>query len=294
MESDISLNVNERRVHRSGLSDLLDGHPMTAFNTDGFLSDEIGGYEADFADRYRDKWALSLTVNRTNHKFIFAIQVQTDRLPDLLLAALLARQSSTFQAFLLLARKGLIDQSEMIVRTLAETMFIAGAICKDHAFAKTFVLSDEISRKRSLIRLNKDRERRGEPPDPEAVALIAELQTKIQEEKLDKPTTERIAELAGLSSYYDSLYGLFSMAVHSSTRSLDKALKADSTGKVIAIEYGPATEGFDLHFDYAVSMTLYVLHEVASHFGLDVTEIEALQRRNDELAGKGAPRGKES
>jgi hypothetical protein len=58
MEPDISLKMNEEPlVHRSGLSELLDDDPMTTFNSDGFLSDDIGGYEADFAKRYRDKWA---------------------------------------------------------------------------------------------------------------------------------------------------------------------------------------------------------------------------------------------
>jgi len=265
---------------------------MSSFTTDGFLSDEMRAYEADIETRYRDRWDLSAAANRLVHKTVFAISVRTDRLPDLLLAALLARQAATFQAFLLLARKGLIDQSEMVVRNLAESMFIVGAICKDLGFAEIFVRADEIVRKRSLVRLNQDRERRGEPPDPEATALIADLQVKIKDEKLEKPTTEKIAELAGLSSYYDSLYGLFSLAVHSSSRSLDRALATDSTGKVISIEYGPQVDGFDMHFDYAISMTLYVLHEVATHFGSNVRDIETLQRRNDELASMGAAQTK--
>ncbi len=258
---------------------------MTTFASDGFLSDEIVGYEADIDARYREKWQLAGAANQLAHTIVFSIQIQTDRLHDLLLAALLARQTGTFQAFLLLARKGLIHQSEMIVRNLAESMFIVGAIRKDTGFADRFVLADEISRKRSLIRLNQDRQRRGEQPDEQAVAVIAELEGRIRNGKLEQPTTERIAEIAGLSSYYDTLYGLFSLAVHSSSRSLDKAIRADSTGKVIAIEYGPEVEGFDMHFDYAISMALYVLHEVAQHFGIDVRPIEELQKRNDQLAG---------
>ena len=59
-----------------------------------------------------------------------------------------------------------------------------------------------------------------------------------------------------------------------------------SDGKLTHVEYGPEIDGFDMHFDYAISMTLYVLHEIAAHFKKDVAEIESLQTRNRELAGE--------
>lgn len=258
---------------------------MTEFATDGFLSDDIANYESEIVARYADKFELAGSINRAAHRMIFSIEIGSTRLPDLLLATLLARQASTFQAFLLLVRKGLMHQSEMLVRNLAESMFLVGAICKNNAFADQYILSEELSRKKSLVRLNNDRVRRGQQPDDQASALIAELETKVRDEKIRRFTTEQIAELAGLSSYYDTVYGLFSLAVHSSSRSLDKALAADSSGKVVAVDYGPTVEGFDLHLDSALSMTLYVLHEMANHFSQDTTEVEKLQRRTVEMVG---------
>lgn len=258
---------------------------MTSFDTDGFLSDEISGWESDFVRRYAAKLDLSASVNRLAHKLVFSLEIASEDLRDLLLSSLLARQTSTFQAFVLLARKGMIFQAEMLVRALAESMFIVGAICKKPEFAEQWVLSDEVSRKKSLVRLNEDRRRRGEPPDEAATTLIAELEKRIRDEKIEKLSTERIAKLAELQSYYDTLYGFFSMAVHSSTRSLDKALQTNEHGKVTFVAYGPEIDGFDMHFDYAISMTLYVLHDIATHFNRDVAEVETLQKRNHELAG---------
>jgi hypothetical protein len=129
---------------------------MTSFEKDGFLGDEISGWEGDFEKRYASKLQLSIEANRLAHRLIFSIQITSSELKDLLLSALLARQVSTFQAFILLARKGLIDQSEMLIRALAESMFLVGAIRKEEGFAEKWVLSDEISRKRSLVRLNVD------------------------------------------------------------------------------------------------------------------------------------------
>ena len=258
---------------------------MTTFSTDGFLSDEVSAWESDFEKQYPSKLELSTAVNRLAHKIVFTLDIGSEELRDLLLSTLLARQLSTFQGFVLLSRKGMIFQAEMLVRALAESMFLVGAICKKPDFAKQWILGDEVSRKKGLVRLNEDRRRRGESPDETAVALIAELEKRIRDEGITKPSTEQIAKLAGLESYYDTLYGFFSMAVHSSSRSLDKALQKGHDGKLTHVEYGPETDGFDMHFDYAISMMLYVLHEVAAHFKKDVAEIEALQKRNTELAG---------
>lgn len=259
---------------------------MTTFSTDGFLSDEVSAWESDFAKQYSSKLELSIAVNRVAHRIMPSLEIASEELRDLLLSTLLARQLSTFQGFVLLSRKGMIFQAEMLVRALAEAMFLVGAICRKPDFANQWILGDEVSRKKALVRLNEDRRRRGESPDETAVALIAELETRIRDEGITKPSTEQIARLAGLESYYDTLYGFFSMAVHSSSRSLDKALQKDRDGKLSHVEYGPEIDGFDMHFDYAISMMLYVLHEVATHFRNDVAEIEALQKTNAEFAGK--------
>ena len=148
---------------------------MTTFGTDGFLSDEITDWEKDFERRYVSKLELSMSVNRLAHKLVFSIDIASNELKDLLLSTLFARQVSTFQGFVVLSRKGLIYQAEMLVRALAESMFLVGAVRKQPEFAEKWLRGDEVSRKRSLVRLNEDRRRRGEPPDETAVALIAEL-----------------------------------------------------------------------------------------------------------------------
>ncbi len=256
---------------------------MTSFETDGFLSDGISGWEEDFDNRYPAKLQLATEVNRLAHDLIFSIEITSSDLKDLMLSTLLSRQISTFQAFIIVARRGLIDQAEMMVRAIAEVMFLVGAIRKEESFAKRWALSDEISRKKNLVRLNADRCRRGEQPDEAAVALIAELEKRIRDERIEKFSTERIAKIAGLESYYDTLYGFLSMAVHSSTRSLEKALKINASRKVTSVTYKPVVDGFDMHLDFATCMTLYVLHEVSVHFRKNPSHVEALQRKNESL-----------
>jgi hypothetical protein len=258
---------------------------MTSLQTDGYLSQEAVGIEAEFVKRYAAKYQLSTSANQYAHRLIFKISISSNALQDLLLSTLLARQTETFQAFILLAKRGLLNQCDMLVRALAETMFIVGAIRKDAEFAERYVLADEIARKKNLVRLNNDKVRRGEPPDPEAQKLVEELDVYIRERSISKLSTESISQTAGLESYYDTIYGFMSMAIHSSSRSLDKAMKSGEAGTVSHIEYGPELDGFDMRLDYALSVFLYVLHEIASHFKEDVSDIEALQKQNQALAG---------
>jgi hypothetical protein len=259
---------------------------MTKFETDGFLSAEIAEYERDVETFYPKRLEIARNTNRLVHKVIYSANVHNQELVEMLLAALLSRQASTFQGFVILMRKGLLMQAQMLQRNIAETMFIIGAIRKDEAFAKQYVISDEVASKKSLEALIRHQERRGGAADETAKQRVKDLTARIANENLTKLlSAEQIAQKAGLSDYYDTLYRFTSMAVHTSVRGLDKVLEADAEGNVHSLNYGPEVTELGMYFDYASSMMLYSLHEVASYFDLSVAEIEALQTQNAQQAG---------
>jgi len=165
-------------------------------------------------------------------------------------------------------------------------MFVTGAIGKDKRFVDRYVLSEDVTRVRSLEAIVRDKKRRREAVDEATTKLIDELRAKIKREGTTTFTTERIAEIAGLSSYYDNLYLFTSMAAHASPRELNTALVTDANGKVVSLSYEPVVDDLDMQLDYGISMMLYTLHETASHFSLDiVADIEELQKLNQQLAG---------
>lgn len=258
---------------------------MTTFETDGFLSDEMADFEAPAAEQYAEKFKLVTDANRQAHSLIYSVEVHNEHLPDILLATLLTRQVTAFQSFYLLLKKGLFFQSQILLRNIAENMFIIGASRKDPKFAGKFVRSEEVTRKKSLDALVRDETSRGNDVDQEVLDLIASLEEMIEQEGITTYSTERIAQIADLSSYYDTLYRLTSMSVHTSSRGLDSALETDDDGTITAVAYEPIFSGLDMYLDYGISMMLYSLHEIASHFEQPVDQIEALQARNQELAG---------
>jgi hypothetical protein len=259
---------------------------MTLFETDGFLSGELGKYEADIRIKYESKFQLAMKTNRLTHRVMYSIKPYNEHLPDLMLAALLIKQANAYQGVLILLGKGIETQAQILLRNLAEMMFITGAIRKDEDFVRQYVLSEDVSRLKSLEAIARDKRRRGEDIDEKTQTLIKTLREKIGTEELSPFSTERIAQIAGLSSYYDNLYRFTSMAAHASPRELNTTLEVDTSGRVLALNYGPVVDELDMHLDYGVSMMLYSLHEIASHFKIDViADIEELQRLNAELAG---------
>ena len=258
---------------------------MTIFETDGFLSDEMPEFEAPAAEQYAQKFELAADANRLAHKLIYSIEIHNKHLPDILLATLLTRQATSFQAFYLLLTKGLFFQSQILLRNVAENMFIVGAARKDQDFVNKFVAAEEISRKKSLEALVRDEQKRGNDVEQEVIDLIASLKDMIANGEITSFSTEGIAQIADLSSYYDTLYRLTSMSVHTSPRGLDSALQTDDNGVIVSITYEPKFDALDMYVDFGISMMLYTLHEIAGHFEQPVDEIEALQKINQDIAG---------
>ncbi len=189
----------------------------------------------------------------------------------LLLASLLVRQVETFQAFLILIGKGLIPQSAILLRNMAESMFIVGAIGKDQTFAESYIQSEDLPRLKVLRKLRETSLRRGNAPDPELDTSIGELEKKTGKGKIWQ--TIEIAKVAELTDYYDTLYRFMSMTVHTSPRSLNEILVVGSNGDVEALNYAPKVENLEVHLACAIDMMSYTLHEIATHFSLDPARI---------------------
>ena len=256
---------------------------MTLFETDGFLSDQVLETEGEIVARYQAAFDIATQANQLTHKILFGAEVHNEDGLELLYITLLTKQTRSFQGFLLLLKRGLLSSAQIILRNLVESMFIIGALGKDQTFAEKYVLSEQISRKKSLAALVKDAQQRGQDVPQETKDLIDQLDKQIKDEKIVAFRTEQIAHIAELSPYYDSLYRFTSMEVHTSPRALEDALIVED-GKIVSLKYEPETEGLDMYLHYAISAMLYSLHECAQHFKLPVDAIEAVQKTNNEFA----------
>ena len=259
---------------------------MSNFMTEGFLSGEMSRYEGQIANRYSDELGLAKDVNRIAHEIIWSIEIDQGE-SSLLLATTWIRQVETFQAFLIIIGKGLFPQSEILLRSIAESMFIVGAIGKDQTFANNYFSSDLVSRLKAARTITEYQRRSDITPDAETETLIRQLEEdiekieEIEERKIREFRIIEIAQIAQLMDYYDTLYRHTSMAAHTLPRSLNEMFFMDTRGNSEALKYEPKMGGLEIYLVSAIDMALYTLHEVANHFSLDFARIriEEMRRR---------------
>lgn len=256
---------------------------MTLFETDGFLSDQVLEAEGEIVARYQVAFDIATKANKLAHTVLFTADVHNEDGHELLYITLLTKQARAFQGFILLVRRGLLAPAQVLLRNMAETMFIVGALGKDSTFGTRYIASEEIARKRLLNALVKNAQQRGQDADQQTKDLISAIEKRIKDEKITAFKTEQIAQIAGLTAYYDSLYRFTSMETHTSARALEDALIVED-GVVVSLKYEPVAEKLDMYLHYGISVMLHSLHECAQHFKLPVNAIEALQKTNNEVA----------
>lgn len=256
---------------------------MTLFDTDGFLSEQALEAEAEILTQYQVAFDIATKTNQLTHKVLFAANVHNEDGLELLYITLLTKQARAFQGFILLLRRGLLAPAQVLLRNLAETMFIVGALGKDTTFGTRYIASEEIARKKLLNALVKNAQQHREDVDQETKDLIAAIDKRIRDEKIVAFKTEQIARIAELTPYYDSLYRFTSMEVHTSARALEDALIVED-GVIVSLKYEPVTEKLDMYLHYAISAMLHSLHECSQHFQLSTDAIEALQQTNNKVA----------
>ena len=214
------------------------------------------------------------------------------------MGTLLTRQAEAFQAFLILVTKGLLFQAQIILRSIAESMFVVGAISKEETFAGDFIpiLRDHMSRLKFARALRSYHERKGSSNE-DLDNLIKELEVMVKESEYDESeeranrrtlqpfSTEKIARIAQMEDVYDTTYRRTSLAVHTSPTSLNETFVVDENNEVEALKYEPKMDDLEIWLFSAIEMTLCTLHQMTEHFSLDVsrTRIGEMKSRHKVL-----------
>lgn len=270
----------------------------THFKTDGFLSDELSCFERQITDRYSVQLDFAIEVNRIAQEIIGTLQIDRHDLGGVLMGTLLTRQAEAFQAFLILVTKGLLFQAQIILRSIAESMFVVGAISKEETFAGDFIpiLRDHMSRLKFARALRSYHERKGSSNE-DLDNLIKELEVMVKESEYDESeeranrrtlqpfSTEKIARIAQMEDVYDTTYRRTSLAVHTSPTSLNETFVVDENNEVEALKYEPKMDDLEIWLFSAIEMTLCTLHQMTEHFSLDVsrTRIGEMKSRHKVL-----------
>lgn len=187
------------------------------FEEVGYIGSEINHYIKLFGDEYSDLWALALEVNKFSNRLQYGLCIHNEYLPEILGATLYIRVLTNYQGLLILASRGMVPQSYIMLRMELEALFSLAAIAKDKNFSNSIVLYEERQRESVVSKIKRRFEKARYSNNEEikiAEKIIDEAKKKIKENDIKKLSTEQIADKAGLHDLYDTVYSYCSLEVH--------------------------------------------------------------------------------
>ena len=224
-------------------------------------------------------------LNELAHRALFSAKVVRSDMRQPLLATLLQRALTAFQATVILPQRGMPSEARVVLRTLLEAMFRIAAIANDENVARAYVEEDERHRLKFINKLKLLPKTLRPQVDEAALESLREALLKSVK---DLGTTERktwwYAHKAELENFYMTIYALLSEHVHINVGTLESALNIDEQEELVSFSYGPSDEEIGNHLLTAAEALLLSMR--AAYSVLDVAcakEIEQMQEEFNAL-----------
>lgn len=247
---------------------------MSDFTKQGFLFQEATQVIKQLERDHGPLWAEARAVNESAQAFQYELEINKGSLVELLSAVMYARTLSTYQAFLIVVERGMMQQAKMLLRCVFESLFPLVAVSKDAAFAKKLLISEEIERLKGVNKLIRYWERSGDTDGEleEARKLAAQLKDELAKVGGKKLSIVDAAETAELVDWYDTVYSFLSNTVHASARSLEEHLCLDADGAVEAVKNEPSLEEASKLLVTGMESMFHALRAAAEVYGKSVEE----------------------
>lgn len=241
----------------------------------GFLAEAARSFRQVVHRELTGSVSLFYRTNAVAVELQHSVQVGRTSLPQALASILFARTIASVQASALLLEHGMPTQARMTLRAALETLFQLAAIATNPEVAQDLLASHEADR-----RTIADRIRQWQDP-----ALRAAISGAITESELDAMLESKakgvnifaLAKSAGLEDWYHSIYTLLSFAAHGKVSDLHVHVVADADGEPAEFKSEPTLDDQDSTWGWAVEAELCAMHHLATFFGLDTHDVEALR-----------------
>jgi hypothetical protein len=244
---------------------------MTDINENGFLSTQLDGFEEHIANAYADFYRYLLKASQFCQKLQYKLTIHKNNSDEIIAAILFSRTLATYQAFILVAKRGMLEQAKMLLRCIFESLFPLVAISKHKGYSLKLIGSEEHERLKALNKLIRYHQRQAQN-DP----LIKNIREKADEVKeiisknnFKKIGIMRAAADAGLIDWYDTAYTLLSGTVHASVRSLETSIVFDHELDLKELKNEPEIDGFENLFATALEAMKYAIAAISEIFQID-------------------------
>ncbi len=217
---------------------------MAPYHQNGFIGSDIKEWMAENRHEYAGLFELAEKINTDSYSALELARPHNKDKRELLVSCLFPRVMELFQATYLLLAQGMLPSSNVMLRSLIETMFVLVAIAKNDDALDSYILNDERER---LITANKiindTTSSFSDIPLEEVVRVKSEIEKRLDGKKLPKLTTEYFAKKADLYGWYLTVYAVTSKTVHAAIKDMEQYLDVGLDGKVESIKFMPAGHG---------------------------------------------------
>lgn len=217
---------------------------MAPYHQNGFIGRDIKEWMKDNRREYASLFELAEKFNSDCYSMLETARPHNKDKRELLVSCLFPRVMELFQATYLLAARGMIPSSNVMLRSLIETMFVLVAITNDNDALESYILNDERERLITAKKIINDTTSSfSDIPLEEVIRVKSEIEKKLDGKKLPKLTTEYFAKKADLYDWYLTVYAVTSKTVHAAIKDMEQYLDIGPEDKVTSIKFTPTGHG---------------------------------------------------
>jgi superfamily I DNA and/or RNA helicase len=214
------------------------------FSRLGFLGQEIdeimGSYLNENAAWYDFMQELNIFANEIRYKF----DIKQDDPRTVIAAALFIKTTNSFQAIVLLSKKGLGVDASAITRSLMEVVFPLKILSQEEDFVYEFLLTEKVKQLKLINVILQDKESFSTIRDNTSEEHRDRLKQEVENDKARDFSVEELSKRAGMKVFYQLAYRHLSDDAHTTIWSLKKYLRTDEVGNIAELDNGEQLFGF--------------------------------------------------
>ena len=254
-----------------------------SIDKDGFLSKDIVEWIKKYRQAYQEWFDLSENSNRIAHSTMHNLQVNKQNAQQVLSATLFVRILGFYQASIILAERGMINESKVILRSMLNATFIICTIANSEEVMSEYFNDDFHHRIKSLRKIEEnphlfEKELYKEVQKEVSVLLNQLLQERV-ESKPKEITVRYLAEKANMMDFYNTVYSYFSETEHSSARDLEQYLVVNGEKEIKGIKWGPSVVGIDMLLLTGIENLIHATNSIEKIFELEQSKMQDISKK---------------
>lgn len=219
-----------------------------------------------------------------SHKLLrslpLASQATSAEKQKVMAAVFMARVIEAVESSFLLASRGACVDTAAMVRVFLDAYFVLANFCSSEDFIDKYINTDAIERQKLMNAASKHESVKFQEINNYATPFVkSELKTKIETDKILAFNSFEYAQSVGCSDIYDSMYRIYSTAVHSSPRILDNLVKFDNQGRITHIFLRSESEATNRLLEELHCFFCDALKRVCVLFNKDTADVQKFESR---------------